>query len=765
MKRFLCAALSLSLTAGLLSGCGSSEGTQGGNVPMGRYIEEQTGSLPGVERVRGTCLREDGVLVTYGYSKTEQWAKRYEISQDGRVQETDVAWLSGLMAAGNSVLGINETSNGALFALYMDQAGTPHLVRAEGDTPQDIEIPDWEKKAGGGGEGAGITVSGSKNDPGVTTSDGKSGAVISDSFGGITVEGSVSVGVDGGAVGELFSFIPPTGFSVLENGDYLISYGNKGVSRYSGADGALIREYPCTAFAGSTAVYGNQLLAFDPSYSGLWLYDLDTGAKSECVFDGLDYATVPNLDGEGVFLTNSGGIYRQAEGGTLWEKLVDGELTSLSMPDLSIAATASGPEGSFWALLTGEEGVEVMRYTYSADTPTNPDTELTIAALDDNATIRQAIGEFQRRNPNVRVNYRVGLDGGSAATAEEVIRALNTELVAGKGPDLLLLDGLNVDSYVEKGVLSDLSGLVEGMDGLMSNLMGAYARDGKIYGVPARFSVPVMLGSPEDVAKIRSLADLAAETEARQGGEPPFLCAPESLWEEGGVIMNWYDACTGMTDGKTVDQGALSGYLSASESLNRALREHTPQSGNAIATVVISVSGSNGFEALDPGAGRLARGEARFHTQTLGGRFALYNILSELSDKDFALDTLFGGGGYTPVAGVGVVASGTQQELARAFVEMLLSRTVQDNYLFDGLPVNADSLEALVAEVADNGDGTSLDDMGFLALCGRLDVPLIQDQVVRDAVSAQAAGLADGSLDAAQAAANVVEKTKIYLSE
>ena len=117
------------------------------------------------------------------------------------------------------------------------------------------------------------------------------------------------------------------------------------------------------------------------------------------------------------------------------------------------------------------------------------------------------------------------------------------------------------------------------------------------------------------------------------------------------------------------------------------------------------------------------------------------------------------------MAGVGVVASGTQQELARAFVEMLLSRTVQDNYLFDGLPVNADSLEALVADVADNGDGTSLDDMGFLALCGRLDVPLIQDQVVRDAVSAQAAGLADGSLDAAQAAANVVEKTRIYLSE
>lgn len=763
MKRFLCAALSLSLTAGLLSGCGSSEGTQGGNVPMGRYIEEQTGSLPGVERVRGTCLREDGVLVTYGYSKTEQWAKRYEISQDGRVQETDVAWLSGLMAAGNSVLGINETSNGALFALYMDQAGTPHLVRAEGDTPQDIEIPDWEKKAGGGGEGAGITVSGSKNDPGVTTSDGKSGAVISDSFGGITVEGSVSVGVDGGAVGELFSFIPPTGFSVLENGDYLISYGNKGVSRYSGADGALIREYPCTAFAGSTAVYGNQLLAFDPSYSGLWLYDLDTGAKSECVFDGLDYATVPNLDGEGVFLTNSGGIYRQAEGGTLWEKLVDGELTSLSMPDLSIAATASGPEGSFWALLTGEEGVEVMRYTYSADTPTNPDTELTIAALDDNATIRQAIGEFQRRNTSVKVNFQILLEGESAATPEDVIRALNTELLNGKGPDLLVLDGLPAASYIEKGVLEDLSGLEDELEaqGLMPNLMGAYRTGGGVFALPSRFTLPVMMGRSEDVMAVRALADLAREVEERQGGSTPFLKAPDTLWGEDGAAPLYVNLFAPARQGAGVEEGALTEFFRQVSQMDAALKKHTPQNGSTSAILVTMSDGGGRAEVIDMGSFVLRNGQALFHIQELGGIYGLEQICTNLGrEEGWALDSLFGQGAYTPSGAVGIVTTSRQKELAQSFVKMLLSGTVQDKYLGDGFSVVRGSLEKSVIKILDGAD-----DMGFLSLCGSLSQPLLTDQVVTDVVLDQTRALLEGRLTPEEAAAQVVEKTQIYLSE
>ena len=48
----------------------------------------------------------------------------------------------------------------------------------------------------------------------------------------------------------------------------------------------------------------------------------------------------------------------------------------------------------------------------------------------------------------------------STATRSEIIRALNAKLFAGDGADILLLDGLPADSYVEKGVLYDMGGAV-----------------------------------------------------------------------------------------------------------------------------------------------------------------------------------------------------------------------------------------------------------------------------------------------------------------
>ena len=757
MKRLICAALAVCLAAGLLTGC--EKGGEGALKPMGRYVEEEAASLEGVDRVYGLHLDASGNAVFYARS-TGNGAPAIERcvlpAGGGTLERAEVPWLTAL----GSLRGLSETADGTLWAMSGDNV----LYRAlPGGEPVQVRLSDWDEAQDGASSGMTVTggSAGVAEVPDAEAPDPEEGADAGDvsAEGGGAVSGFVSS--SGGSVvlenpGQRFV----SGIQALEDGGVLVGYMDQGVCRYD-ADGKLLQQYTGSVYSGNLAVYGKTLLMPGSTGKELWGYDLDTGKNgASYTYDNLDFGTCVGLDGEGAYVGDATGIYRQAEGGSVWEKLVDGDLTSLCMPTLSLSGLISDGAGGFLGLLAGQEDIKLQRYVYDAGVPATPDTELTIFGLSDNNTVRQAIGEFQRRNPNVRVNYRVGLDDGSAATAEEVIRALNTELVAGKGPDLLLLDGLSVDSYIEKGVLSDLSGVVDGMDGLMSNLMSAYARDGKIYGVPARFSVPVMLGSPEDVAKIRSLAALAAETAARQGGEPPFLFAPESLWEEGGVIMNWYDACAGVTDGKTVDQGALSGYLSASESLNRVLREHTPQTGNSVATMVVSVSGSSGYEPLNPGAMQLARGEALFHTQELAGRFGLQNILDNLGDKGFAMDTLFGGNAYTPVGGVGIVASGTQQELARSFLEMLLSATVQDNYLYDGFPVNSSSLEKIVNEAADGGG-----DMGFLALCRGLDTPRVQDQVVRDAVSAQASGLADGSLDAAQAAANVVENTKIYLSE
>ena len=49
------------------------------------------------------------------------------------------------------------------------------------------------------------------------------------------------------------------------------------------------------------------------------------------------------------------------------------------------------------------------------------------------------------------------MSGENGLTAEDAIKALNTEIMAGNGPDVIMLDGLPIESYLAKGMLADLS--------------------------------------------------------------------------------------------------------------------------------------------------------------------------------------------------------------------------------------------------------------------------------------------------------------------
>lgn len=229
-----------------------------------------------------------------------------------------------------------------------------------------------------------------------------------------------------------------------------------------------------------------------------------------------------------LYMTDRSGIHRMAEGSGLWETLVDGELTSLSMPSLYNNGALLGRDGSLFVCLGDGVGADMlMRYRYDASVPSVPDTELVVYSLENNATVRQAIGEFQRENPSVRVSYRVGMgDDAGAVTKGDLIRALNTELLAGKGPDVLILDGMNIESYIEKGVLLDLNEFLA--DGIASGelpetFVNAYERGGKRYAVPTRISVPVMVGSSDALRQADSLQALAGAAEVgRAAGAGSF---------------------------------------------------------------------------------------------------------------------------------------------------------------------------------------------------------------------------------------------------
>lgn len=748
--RFVHAVLAVCLvTTCILTGCSHSASDQ-----MGRYVEEPLTLPDGIGAPITSFRASDGSLVFYAgeAGSGNSHTSRNVLSTDGQLDSINIGWLDQLTADGGWVTDISEGADGMVYVLYASQDGKLSLARsADGKTHENIEIPGWN--AGGmitrAGSGSSSKLPLPSGNP-VAPSDG-----TSPSGQGSQAAGKPGSAVIGGGMGR-----NPMGVVAIEQG-FLILYGAQGVTQYD-ADGTLVREYEGIGQHGLVAVRGNVVVITKADNSGAVLYDLSTGDRTDqLAYEGLGETSCLGLDEEGLFVAGSSGIFRQD--GDNWQMIVDGGLTSLMLPT-SLTVVSGGAE-DYYAWLGGED-FQLLHYTYSADTPAQPSTTLEIFSLHDNNTIRQAMGEFQRLNPDVRVSLQVGMEEDSGATAEDVIRALNTELIAGKGPDLIVLDGLPVDSYIEKGVLKDITALTDDLTGelgLLANLMDTYTVDSKTYGVPSRFGLPVMLGKETQMQALDSLADLVSEVEVGQAATVPLLRAPDSLWKDGGMLMEYYEASVDnwtREDG-SIDEAALTAFLAEMLRLDQTLKQYTPQMGKNL--MVAAGRKGMGMEIVDTGAWDLRDDRAQVHIQNLTGMMSLQAISSMLGDKPgMTLHSLFDKNKYYPRGGVGVVAAGKQQQLAADFVELLLSPVVQDKYLYDGFPVNSRSLETMIDQTLAE---ENLSDMGFVELCGQLNHVIFADQVVKDAVQQQIANLLSGAVTPAEAAAKVVENTKLYLAE
>ena len=82
-----------------------------------------------------------------------------------------------------------------------------------------------------------------------------------------------------------------------------------------------------------------------------------------------------------------------------------------------------------------------------ATLPTQAAQSLYIWALEDSDVIRSAAAVFANQYPDCDVQLEFGRDATSQALSDEdIIKNLNTRLLAGEAPDVLFLDGLPIRS-------------------------------------------------------------------------------------------------------------------------------------------------------------------------------------------------------------------------------------------------------------------------------------------------------------------------------
>lgn len=321
---------------------------------------------------------------------------------------------------------------------------------------------------------------------------------------------------------------------------------------------------------------GSRMLIDGYSYDSIVIYDMDAEEYMEDEvlsdfvqenygdrdFGGGSWYTMYFFPGEEdvLYLAGKKGVHRHVIGGSAMEQVVDASLSTFGNPSYNMLGMVRLDNNEFIALFTNARLVHLV---YDPDVPTVPDERIKAYSLTDNTMLRRAIAIYQTRHPEAYVEYEVGIED-NAITREDALKKLNTEIMAGEGPDLLILDDMPVDSYIEKGLLKDLTPFVDGLEGdgeLYDNIVDAFRKEGGLYAIPCEVGLPTVMGKEKYVSKMKDLKGIADVMEELRQDNPGKdllkICSPKAL------MKNFITSCApawSRQDG-SIDREALEEFL------------------------------------------------------------------------------------------------------------------------------------------------------------------------------------------------------------
>lgn len=501
-----------------------------------------------------------------------------------------------------------------------------------------------------------------------------------------------------------------------------------------------------------------------------------------------------NSDGY-LFFTTHDGLYSYAPGGSVTEELVSGGRSSLGDPTFFPKALTGAEDGSFYVLGQGAEAA-LYHYVYDPEAPTQPSIQLRLYSLYEDENLRQMVSQYQKSHPEVAIDLEIGLTGEDGVTVADALRTLNTEILAGSGPDLICLDGFNIDTYLEKGILADLSGVLNQAGPLLEQVTNCYAQDGKVCAVPTTFAIPAMYGAEKYVSQIHDLDSLVAAAKQAKEENPDRERIVNAMYP---ITMAdlYYDSCSAAwvnPDG-TLDAEKLAAFYAAMKELY-ALDESFRQA-NAEWMAEFAEEFENGEYYFAPGDYTGLGGVFYIYgdicylpTGTLDGMYAWSSHVLA-GEKDY----LSVGYRTIPLSGqasnvflprriMGILTTATHPQAAETFLTFMLSDEVQAKDLTTGFPVNQVTFERELSEdryvdsVITTGSAVQGTSVSYSAqwpnasqrqqLKGWVDdltTPALTDRTIRSKVMDQMVDCCNGKITPQQAADAALRSLNLYLSE
>ena len=763
LKKGICFLLAGALGTGtILSGCSQKDTTEDAVSAKGGYIEEEMEApWQEGEYYMGSFFNQEGNLEVYTGGTSDSGTAQvfsYTYTGGGNWDQQEEAWAETLLGTDSTAYKMIQGENQNLYLMTVKNSQEDsQSEETESSESEEVNIDDliqeWHLyRYAGEGEAQELY-------PECLSEEGQREA------------------------GGFFPYY----FGVNQEGDPAFMGMESEIAIYDKDTGKEQYTFPSYMIMNSSDsmadISGNTLAVLGNEDQDLVLYDTQTGEETGAIDFGDQDRGQLCAAGEGTYyLANSKGIFVYKEDGSIVEQIYDagrgvmGETAS----SLIFNHFLAGENEDFYALYTDYETqkLSICYYYYNGSVTSEVKNELSVYSLYESRMIEDAVRKYEREHPETEVTYEYAVESDGSGNPEDAIDTLNTQLLNKEGPDILLLDDLPVDSYIERGVLEDLTDDVQQLvsDGtILENVVKGTAVDGKNYELPAAFSLPVYYGTQETIKRLDTLESITQYMEENPNGR---VLGAASLQQVAYLLFaaNYQD----IQENGVFSQEALVRILETAKAIWDANPSEAMEEAwnTGFSSQVTSGKGMSAFASI--GMDELYDDTDITGVNDINGISSMA-MMFDIFTKHPEMTAENVNNMYTPANRMGINSSSSQKELAKDFMETVLSDEIQVGDYLEGLPVRAESLEKLpqISDASDMTISTSYDggpsrDYGMpsadqvqqiVDMAKQADTSLLIDRTVRNTFLECVENYAGGDVSAQEAAQDMSDKMELYLVE
>lgn len=598
-----------------------------------------------------------------------------------------------------------------------------------------------------------------------------------------------------------------------------------------GVDGRLIRTYPVTGVM-DMCFMGQEIVFL--THDAIRVYDGVTGEMVTEDFgfhemlsddfpsfqDVLNNHEMMRSDGNGgIYILLNSGMYRYVPGSSVIECIYSTSKSGVDRLDNTLSFVR---EGDLFYLLGYLENNDTLYFLCCSETDeavepveNAPVREITLYTLYSQEYLEYSVRQFEEEYSGIKVNIEVGRQEGSNTTITEAVNALNTQLLAGNGPDIILMDDLNYAAYRNSGMLKELSGLYEEIvsdnPGINTTILSCCrGEDGELYAIPSQFGFSVISAPIDSIDSLNSLEGLAEYIQNSPCPNPEFG-NDLRIYDVKVLFQLLYPAYSSRIfgNGESYDRQELENFVSGMKGVWDALMKHTTEDQIREWETLVDETEEDWGEwiyantfylmqglvdewgSMGLSGGPLIREEPEmqhysgrsiglYNFANMGEVSQIWHMMNEYPQETYDIFAIGGVNTFTPLMIYSINAKSENTDAAEEFIRYMLSMERQSNiggnydYNFEhrfGMSVNMEVLQSLGERdrYYNNGSPIPVAPEGeierFMELLGGFSVPAYRNVILEEKIFSGMEDYLNGSITLEQYMSGADNAITLYMEE